>query len=550
MKIRHFLMGMLAMAAFAACEPEKPAEEAKLDVNKTAVELAATAAEGTFEVTANQDWTATADADWVTLDPASGAASAEAVTVKVTATDNATTEARTAIVTVAAGELVKTVSVSQAGTEPEPEPDPVPEVPTVDWTSESVVSYDLPEGASSKRQVLKNIKYTFDANYFIVKLQASLSLFNEQKTEYLGVFIYDVTNGSGDGYYGWWNGAKGNNEFEGEHIGTFSGTDLTLTIGETPVAVEKEENGDNLVWTLTIPRSAHANLALENPNFAFLTYVAWEPNGALPDKYENMLQFTPAAEPEVDVDIDGKQWEFTWMSLGGASCVFDFGVTMPDVFMLAYDLGALDPSYAGIFYPYIVSEYSITKTDGTSGVVTLSLEGQTIDLPYLNATENSVDFTTAMTLGEDISCTLATSLVQIYFEAAAGLADGEYWIVAEDKVATPLTGNYGYLQTADAAEGMVAANAFTFTQVETGLYTIQDSNGKYYYQTGTYNSFNVSDKDGGTDEYLWEVYNTGDGTYAIINCSVAKFVQYDPTYGTFASYADEKGVLPTLVAVE
>ena len=97
---------------------------------------------------------------------------------------------------------------------------------------------------------------------------------------------------------------------------------------------------------------------------------------------------------------------------------------------------------------------------------------------------------------------------------------------------------------------MVAANAFTFTQVETGLYTIQDSNGKYYYQTGTYNSFNVSDKDGGTDEYLWEVYNTGDGTYAIINCSVAKFVQYDPTYGTFASYADEKGVLPTLVAVE
>ena len=556
MKIKHLLLGMLAMAATVACKPDQPVEEATLEVSKETVALAATAAEATFEVTSNQDWTATADADWVTLDPATGAASAEAVVVKVTAEDNETAEARTATVTVTAGELTKTVALTQAGTEPEPEPE-LP-TPNVDWTSDAVVSYDLPESASSKRQLLKNIKYTFDENYLYVKLQASAAEFAAAPAEYLGIFVYDVTNGSGDGYYGWWNDAKGNVELEGEHIGVFSGKDITLTIGETPVEVITEENGDELVWTMNILRSAHENLALENPYFAFLTYIGWEPNGALPDKYENMLQYTPATTPEpepepepepVDVDIDGKQWLFTWNAMGGASCVIDLGVTEPGVAILAYDMGVLDPSYAGIVYPYIMGTYTVTKTDGTSGVVTLTVDGMTAEIPYSNATENSVHFATAALLEEDVDCTLATSKVDIYLEVAEYLPDGEYWIIADGKVARPLTSNYGYLQVMDAVDGKsYAANAFTFTMVDAGLYTIQDANGKYYYQSGTYNSFNVSDKDGGTDEYLWEVYDTGNGEFAIINYAVGKYVQLDSQYGTFGSYADEKGTLPTLVA--
>ena len=208
--------------------------------------------------------------------------------------------------TVKAGDLTKTVALTQAGAEATPEPE-LP-TPNVDWTSDAVVSYDLPEGASSKRQLLKNIKYTFDENYLYVKLQASAAEFAAAPAEYLGIFVYDVTDGSGDGYYGWWNDAKGNVEFEGEHIGTFNGKDITLTIGETPVEVVTEENGDELVWTMNILRSAHENLALENPYFAFLTYIGWEPNGALPDKYEDMLQFVPASvepEPEPEPEI---QW--------------------------------------------------------------------------------------------------------------------------------------------------------------------------------------------------------------------------------------------------
>ena len=113
MKIKHLLIGMLAMAAAVACKQDEPVEEPVLEVNKTAVALAATAAEGAFEVTANNAWSADADADWVSLDPANGAGGEKAVVVKVTAEDN-TAEARTATVTVKSGNLTRTLKVVQA----------------------------------------------------------------------------------------------------------------------------------------------------------------------------------------------------------------------------------------------------------------------------------------------------------------------------------------------------------------------------------------------------------------------------------------------------
>ena len=323
---------MLALAAAAACQEIVP--DPTLEVDKAEVALAATSAEATIKVSANNAWTVSADAAWVTVTPAEGAATTEPEEVKVSATDNTATEARTATVTVKSGALTKTVAVTQAGAEAKEEPkpeDPTPApVPTVDWTSEAVVSYDLPAGASEARQVLKNVKYQFDAEYFYVKLEASKALFTEQGTEYLGVFVYDVTNGSGDGYWGWWNAAAGNNEYEGEHVGKFSGTDLTLKVGDTPVTVEKEENGDALVWVLYIPRSAHANLALENPYFAFMTYVGWEPNGALPDKYDNMLQFTPAAEPEPEPEpgLEQSDWNIVG-SFTGSGWGWDAAAGIP-----------------------------------------------------------------------------------------------------------------------------------------------------------------------------------------------------------------------------
>ena len=127
MKIKHLLIGMLAIAGAVACKQEEPVVEPKLDVAPATVSVAATAGEATFNVTSNQSWVAITDADWVSLDPANGAASEKAVTVKVTADDNTTAEARKATVTVKAGALTKTVEVTQAaaqGEEPGPGEDP------------------------------------------------------------------------------------------------------------------------------------------------------------------------------------------------------------------------------------------------------------------------------------------------------------------------------------------------------------------------------------------------------------------------------------------
>ena len=161
MKIKHLIIGMLAIAAAVACKEDQPLEEPKLDVDKSAVSVAATAGEATFNVTSNQSWTTYVDQDWVSLEPASGSASDKAVTVKLTAEDNEATEARTATVTVKAGELTKTVKVTQAAAQGEtPEP-PGPEGATYllvgdavgGWNFDNPVVLTLTEGYYVAKEV-------------------------------------------------------------------------------------------------------------------------------------------------------------------------------------------------------------------------------------------------------------------------------------------------------------------------------------------------------------------------------------------------------------
>ena len=122
------------------------------------------------------------------------------------------------------------------------------------------------------------------------------------------------------------------------------------------------------------------------------------------------------------------------------------------------------------------------------------------------------------------------------------LADGTYWIVSGTNYATPLTGNYGYIKVETAG---YIDNAFKFTAVNGG-YTIQDPAGKYYYQTGTYDSFNVT-TEMPADGAVWTVAKNDDGTYVITNVSVNKSIQYDTQYNSYGSYAELKGLYPTLV---
>ena len=136
------------------------------------------------------------------------------------------------------------------------------------------------------------------------------------------------------------------------------------------------------------------------------------------------------------------------------------------------------------------------------------------------------------------------------FKAVTTITSGKsYVMVAESKVAKPLTSNYGYLYVDDVTVGadntvsVSDANAFVITAVNGG-YTIAQSDGRYLYQTGTYNSFNVdaSAVEGST----WTIKANSDGTMVITNVSVNKSIQYDTQYGSFGSYPDVRGVYPKL----
>lgn len=581
MKIKHLLFGLFAVAAAVACEPEVEVTPV-LNVDKESVALEATAAEATFAVTSNQSWTATADQDWVTLEPASGEASDKAVTVKVTAEDNTVEEARTATVTVTAGELTKTVAVSQAaaegGEEPGPgtEPEPTPEV---DWTAEDVASYDVPEDAGY--QVLTNVKYVVDENYLHVKIQASAAKLAETETEKLGVFIYDVTtatptegNTLNNGNWGWWNNACGTNEYDGESAGVITGTDLTLIVNETEVPVEKEEEGDNVVWAFSIPRTAHANLQADYFSFAFLTYKGWDATGALPAHNADMFAYGeapagPGTEPEFEYTLDGKQWV---VETEESAVLLDFGLSEEGMLCVAV------PSMDGtVFSLYMAGVYEITPTDGTSGVIVYTPYdwewdefGDPVEIPYSELGETSVNIAWEGVFG--VTDPVTFSLAEEFYEIEAGggeiedpvgpIENGEYWFFNGEKVMAPLAedATSGALPAGNVINGAsTVKNIFTLTyDPDMSYYTIQDSYGRYigHMDCESGNFVTTANLPSGEDYayYLWCVdKNFTDGTYDIYNAVTYYGFAYsaddDKWHADGMSYQTD-GVRPTLVLAE
>lgn len=129
----------------------------------------------------------------------------------------------------------------------------------------------------------------------------------------------------------------------------------------------------------------------------------------------------------------------------------------------------------------------------------------------------------------------------------------KYYLVTEDghgagPVASDKT--YGYLASVDMTveNGIVTnaetANAFTFELTNGGYYII-DSYGRYLYQQGTYNSFNVS-ADLPETGAVWTLTEDASGFVSITNNEVGKWIQYDGGYSSWGSYDSEKGALPKM----
>lgn len=116
MKLEKLFVSILAAAAlFVGCkETGEDSELPSLSVNPTEISVDKAGGSQTFTVKSNRDWTVTADADWLAVNPASGNASKKDATVTVTALQN-TGYNRTGTVTVKTEFDYKTVTVTQAG---------------------------------------------------------------------------------------------------------------------------------------------------------------------------------------------------------------------------------------------------------------------------------------------------------------------------------------------------------------------------------------------------------------------------------------------------
>lgn len=202
---------------------------------------------------------------------------------------------------------------------------------------------------------------------------------------------------------------------------------------------------------------------------------------------------------------------------------------------------------------YTSSETSVATVDASTGDVTLVGAGTTT----ITATTPETD--AYMAGSASYTLTVIDLSAMAKFQKVTTITSGKRYLIAVENggellVAQPIpaTGNpYGYLNvnTPDAtdAEGNLymadLANAFTITAVEGGYY-IQQADGRYLYKSGSYDNFNVGNEAG--DNAVWTIEPQADGTFLITNVSVYKYVQFDPNYNSFGSYADARGLFPML----
>lgn len=467
MKIKHLLIGLLAMAAAVACEPEPaPVETPKLEVDKTAVSVEATSGEASFSITSNQSWVATADADWVSLDPSSGEASEEAVAVKVTAEDNETTEARKAIVTVKAGELTKTVEVSQAGTqEEEPgEDEPGEDEPQI---PENPVTYTV-TGTIKGTETDKKANYwnssnepglmTLEGDYYVAK--------NVE-------FDYDYTfsdNGSGEDYV----------KFKICETGTdnaYGQAEEAINKPNTEIAVQMD--GADIY----LDRSGVYDVYFDKTNAKVWVMEAG---------------YKPGEEIAI---LDGCQWKG---EMDGMPVLFDLGVAEEG--MLSIALPTMDESG---FALHMKGFYEIEATDKSSGVISFTQYdweyeelGEEYKFPYSDLTATTVKLVceTIFGVADPETLTRVENPYEIQFgggsdepEPQGPIANGYYRFLHSGSglVMAPLAADATSGKAPASADSMLDENKFLFTfdpdAPDGGGYTIQDIYGRYLGQSADVN---------------------------------------------------------------
>ncbi|MCR5004206.1 MAG: BACON domain-containing protein [Bacteroidales bacterium] len=131
MKIKNFIIAILAMGAFCACEDEAPVlkEESKIDLSENNVVIESKGGEAAVSVKANCDWKVSTSEDWVDVTPIKGTSATTLITVAVDT--NKTDKDRIAQIFVRSEGLETSFTISQAVYQAEPATPDNPDAPEV-----------------------------------------------------------------------------------------------------------------------------------------------------------------------------------------------------------------------------------------------------------------------------------------------------------------------------------------------------------------------------------------------------------------------------------
>lgn len=591
MKLRNFIYGLMAVAGFAACQPEDT-NLGVPDIEVSAEEMSFDAAGGeqTLTVTATRDWMVDSDYDWVVVSPESGKASTTAQTVTVTVLENTGMD-RTADLKFTIGMKSRYLTVSQAG--PGGSADALVvysndfDKTKAEKGSNGWATYlDSFEGwLNATGSGVETVTYGFD------RMTARTNSGNGSAGSYSD---YVALGASGMNYL--WFGS-GTPYFAVKNISLPKGkTNFTLSFGTERYLYEATDNtfdwnefkayisADGKKWVRLACDFAGGVLPNGRWDLAMSTFTVPAGTSSLYVYFVSSLgsayalddlKLVQSAEAGKTVDFaSGEEFEVGDNTTGGNT---GGGETAPEskgkksvaefinaadtqnYYELTGKVSGFNPTYcsfdltddSGKIYVYSVLDAS--KSEWTSKISnggTITIYGKYLYYEQKSQHEVVDAHIVSFTAGDNGGNTGSGENDGKYFiyKKAQTVESGKSYVLAVGtKIATAISGNYGYIQVEDATveNGDIVAkgtNAFVFTSVDGG-YMIRQSDDKYLFMKGTYNSFNVAADV--TEGHVWTVaFENGEAV--ITNNEMNKSIQFDSDYNSYGAYPDVRGTYPTL----